>query len=447
MKKCYLLYFVCGLLLMGKTLRAQQNMTLYNMELLAARSSMNPALMNHGKVNILLPVISNSYLSYSNSAFKYSDLVRRSSDDSLYIDMGNMLGKLKSSNYMTLAAETDLLSIGFRVKKSYIGVNATEKIQVRFSYPKELLEFITKGNGAMLGQEADLSFGMDMIHYREYGLTFAHNMNKNLTIGAKVKYLYGMENLHTGKSSLSLYTDPETFAITTRSNIHINTAGIDKGKNHEKFDIMKYAFNKQNSGYGIDLGFNYRLSQKFTVNGSVIDIGYINWKTETSSYASTRPDAEFTYSGIDINSYSNDSMSYEDALQDVLDTLSSSLHVDTVHSSYQTTLPVQVYAGGTYLLNEKNNVGLLLYGQFYNKKIHPAATISFNKLIWKGLNLAVSYTIVNNTYNNLGFGFALNDYDVQLFAVTDNVLGVIFPQRAKNVSLRAGITIKIGNKK
>jgi len=191
---------------------------------------------------------------------------------------------------------------------------------------------------------------------------------------------------------------------------------------------------------------NYRLNEKFTVNGSVIDLGYIRWKTETSSYTSTNPDAEFTYTGIDINSYQTDSTNYEDGVDDMIDSLSSSLHIDTTAQAYTSTLPVKVYIGGNYLLNAKNIVSLLIYNQFYNDKLYPAATISFNKMIGKWLNLSVSYTASQGSYNNIGFGWALNDYDVQLFAVTDNVYGVIFPARTKNFNVRAGINLKIGTK-
>ncbi len=424
---------------------AQQNMTLYNMEQLSARSSLNPALMNHSRININLPGVSNSFLSCSNSSFAYSDLVRRSADDSLYIDLDNLVSKLKRSNYLSLALETDVLAFGFRIRNSYIGVNATEKIQARFAYPDELIRFIKDGNGGMLGQQVNLAFRLDAIHYREYGLSFTQLISHYLSVGARVKYLYGMENIHTGKSTLSLYTDPSTYAITARSNIQINTSGLDGTDRGNQFSFSDYAFHKNNHGFALDLGFNYKLNGRFTAGGSILDLGAIRWKDAVTSYASTRPDAEFTYSGIDINQVTGDTGTYSQALDHALDTLFTSLHVDTVHGSYQTALSPQVYLSGNYILDGKHQVGLLLYNRFDDKTMHPAASLSFNKMFGKWLNVAVSYTVVNRTYNNIGFGIALNDYDVQLFAVTDNVMGVIFPQKARNTNIRAGINLRFGN--
>lgn len=445
MRKIYRLLLFGLAFFMNNALQAQENMTLYNMELLQARSTLNPALMNHGRVNVNLPGVSNTCFSYGNSAFKYSDLVKRSDDDSLFLDIGNMISKMKSSNRINLAVETDLLAFGFRVKKSYIGLNATEKIHAMFSYTRELMDFIYKGNGALLDQQVNLNFGLDLIHYREYGFTFSHNLNNRLTIGTKVKYLYGMENVHNSGSGLSLYTDPQNFAITAQSNIRINTSGLNQVNEQVSNDLTGYAFRKQNNGFGVDLGFNYKLNKRVTISGSVIDLGFINWRSDVSSYVSTNPDAEFTYNGIDINQYSTDSTTYQDALQDAVDSLFSKLHIDTLHESYKTNLPTRIYCGGNYYLNERNFAAVLISGQYYNKKMHPAATVSFNSMVVKGLNLSISYTMVNNTYNNLGFGFAFNDYDVQLFAVTDNIIGVIFPTRAQQISLRAGINLKFGN--
>src|ERR1035437_10652335 len=82
------------------TLFAQQDLTLYNMEMVPQRMYDNPAFKpTYSRVNIGLPVISSEYFNLSNSGFKYSDLIRhRSSDDSLHIDAAHMLGKLAKNN-------------------------------------------------------------------------------------------------------------------------------------------------------------------------------------------------------------------------------------------------------------------------------------------------------------------------------------------------------------
>ena len=145
--------------LFSNTIIGQQNFTLYNMEMVPQRMYMNPALVHANKFYIGLPVLSSTYINVSNSGFKYSDLVKHNGD-SLYVDFDNMLGKLSDNNYLSTAINIDLLSFGFRVKKNYFSFNATEKINFRFRYPKNFMEFVWKGNGALLGEKLNFNFGI-----------------------------------------------------------------------------------------------------------------------------------------------------------------------------------------------------------------------------------------------------------------------------------------------
>ena len=53
----------------------------------------------------------------------------------------------------------------------------------------------------------------------------------------------------------------------------------------------------------------------------------------------------------------------------------------------------------------------------------------------------------NKSYTNLGLGVALKGGPVQLYIVTDNVLGMIFPQNTKSIQFHFGINLLFGKKK
>ena len=132
MKKIILLLLI--VLLTNYTASAQQNFTLYNMEAVPQRMYANPAFMpSNSKVYVGLPILSSEYLNFSNSGFKYSDLIKHRGD-SLYVDYENMLSKLSKNNYISAAFQHDILSFGFKIKKNYFSFNATEKINLRFPY-------------------------------------------------------------------------------------------------------------------------------------------------------------------------------------------------------------------------------------------------------------------------------------------------------------------------
>jgi hypothetical protein len=52
----------------------------------------------------------------------------------------------------------------------YFYFSATEKVSMQFRYPTDFLKFAWFGNGDLLGQTLNFNFGLEAIHYRNYGL-------------------------------------------------------------------------------------------------------------------------------------------------------------------------------------------------------------------------------------------------------------------------------------
>ena len=443
MKKIKSLAFSIGLFINCITL-AQQDFTLYNMEVVPQRMYMNPALFpSYSKVNIGLPMLSSQYINFSNSGFKYSDAIKHRADDSLYLDYDNMLTKLTDKNYISLAYQPDLLSFGFRMKeKNYISFTITEKVQFRFRYPKSFMEFLWKGNGGLLGEEVKFNFGVDFTHYREYGIGYTRIVNDKLTLGGKLKYLYGMENVYTEKSDISLTTDPTTFDITAKANVAIHTSGLE---NDTAFNATNYMFKKKNQGIGIDLGGVYKINDKLSLSASIIDLGFIKWKSSNTNYTSKNSDASFTYRGIEFNDFFTKDTT-KNPIDIIVDSLSEIFKIEKTHTNYTTKLSSQIYLGGNYFITKKSNIGVLFYSQLFDKKIHPGTALSYNQRVGRWLNVSASYSIYNRSYNNIGLGLALNGGPVQLYVVSDNILGAFLPQNTKNLHLHFGINLTLGRR-
>lgn len=448
MKKITSFFLIAISVLSSYTGFAQKDFTLYNMEVVQQRMYANPAFFpEYSKVNIGLPMLSSQYFNISNSGFKYSDLIKHRADDSLYVDYNNMLSKLKDNNYLEAAIQPDLLSFGFAFKKkNYISFNITEKVNLRFRYPKGLMNFVGKGNGALLGEELKFNIGVDFTHYREYGLGYARKVNDKLTVGGKLKYLYGMENIQTKESDLSITTDPNDFSILAKANIFIN-ASIDTTFGDEGFSASEYALKKKNHGFGIDLGGAYKLNEKFTFSASIIDLGFIKWKEDVQNFQSNDPNAQFEFNGFDMNDLMDSDTTNGGPMEEFTDSLNTIFKIDTASNAYSTSLSTQIYLGANYNFTDKVNAGVLFYSKIYDKKIHPALSLSFNQKIGRWLNYSVSYSMYNRSFNNIGLGIGLNLGPIQLYLVSDNVLGAIFPQNTKNVHLHAGINLTIGRAK
>ncbi|RMG76902.1 MAG: hypothetical protein D6707_11780, partial [Bacteroidetes bacterium] len=172
-------------------LKAQYDFTFYHMDFVPEVTTNNPAIFPMAKVNIGV-----SPMLYLGNSFQYTDFVTLRSDDSLEIDMANLISKLKKRNYLSFNTKADLLNIGFRIKqKNYIQFTVTERVDFLFTYPGDFIKLIWEGNGkSLLGKTADFEgFGIDLSHYREYGVLYAREINDKITAGIKLKKLYGME--------------------------------------------------------------------------------------------------------------------------------------------------------------------------------------------------------------------------------------------------------------
>lgn len=439
-------FFILFLLSFSFPSPGQQNFNLYNMSYVPQRMYANPALLPESRINIGLPIISSLYLEAGNSGFKYADLIHpRPEDDSLEFDFANMLGKLKKNNYFTLGTNIDLLSFGFIVKeKNYFSFNATEKVFLRFRYPRDFFEFIWNGNYPSAGETLKFNFGLDFTHYREYGLSYTRILSDKINIGGRFKYLYGMENVWTKKTDVTLYTDPTDFALTASSDIIINTAGLDSASLDNP--ATKYLFGSGNKGFGLDLGASYQLNEQINLSASIIDLGYIKWKNSTQNYVSKNPGASFTYKGQNLDDYISDTTTVSEGTDMMLDSLEESFEIEQKSYTYNHALPVHFYISGDYKMTSKQRASAMIYGHFFDGRFHPGISISDISDFNNWFSLIMSYSIYNRSYTNLGVGFRLNLFFLQWYVSCDNVFGMIFPQQAKYVNVRTGLNLTFGRK-
>lgn len=447
-KKIFHLTAALIFLFIQHNLLGQQDFVLYNMNVVPQRMYDNPAFKpTDSTIFIGIPLLSSQYFSFGNSGFKYSDLIKHRPDDSLYADVDNMLSKLASKNYIQLAYRTDILSFGFPIKKGYFSFNITEKANFRLSYTKDFMNFLWNGNGPYLGQDVHLNLGVDFTHYREYGFGYSRKVSDKLTVGGKLKYLYGMENISTKKSDVTLNTGTDDFAITAQSDVLINTSGLDSNS-FKNFNPVAYLFKKKNRGAGIDMGAEYQYSDKLTFSASVIDLGFIRWTSAPTNYQSHTPGGAFTYRGVNLTELlNNDTLQLGDQFQHIGDSVSKTLKIDTVHHSYTTMLSTQIYLGANYSVTEKSNAAFLFYSQIFDKAIHPGFILSYNQQVGKWLSASASYSIYNRSYTNIGLGLALKAGATQWYIVSDDILGVLFPQNTKNIQVHFGLNLVWAHKK
>jgi hypothetical protein len=425
------------------TVSAQQNMVMYQMSTLPQRQALNPAFMPEQKFSFGIPFLSSIDLGFYNTGFKYTDLIRHSPDDSLYMDFENVLNNLSDENNIGLNFETQLLAAQYKFGKNYFGFAATEKLNLDFRYNKILIDFILHGNGAFLGEEIHPSFALNMNHYREYAFAFGRKFTDKLSIGTRFKYLSGLQNVQTKAADFTLTTNSESFEITGSPNLVINSSGFGDDIT-QTMSFNDYMFTKGNKGFAMDFGASYNANEKLSFSFSLLDIGYINWKNNVTNYTNV-DGGNFTYNGIDLNYYIQDSTDIDQSFQNFLDSLTGTLNLDTLHEAYKASLPTQLYMSADLKIAKNSTASFLIYNRLYQKKISTAIAMSFTQKVGKWFEATVNYSLINKHANNVGAGLAFRGNGVQYFIISDNAIGVFLPHKVNTFSFKMGMNLVFGN--
>ena len=451
------LIFILPFIILSR-LFAQQDFILYHMPSIPQITQVDPASFPDSKLDIGLPIISSIYGSAFNTGFSMGDIFTKNANGIMMPDVDNAISKMKSENFFILNGSTDLIFLGFKKGDNFFSFNVTEKIDFTFNYPKDLIIMAMEGNGNnLLGKRASFDgLGFDFTHWREYAVHWVHDVHHKFSYGARLKYLYGMENFTTDVSYMGITTDQNTHALTFDMNFDFRTSGlplvlidgdsllpaigaIDMNDSAMMYqsgldgaNINNYLFNRNNQGLGLDFGFNYHVNDKFLLEFSVLDFGFINWNSYTANTELAAWD--YTYDGIgNPISIFGDGTSV-DFLNDVLeDSIEESVLNNYQYStpSYSTSLRTKIYASMEYIVDHNNFVSLSFYSSFVRKRWRRGLGVAYNYHLGNFLSATASYSIYNRSYSNLGAGLTLNLGPVEIYMLTDNVLafGVLNPQQ------------------
>ncbi|MBI5218176.1 MAG: hypothetical protein HY958_04525 [Bacteroidia bacterium] len=469
----------------------QQDNTLYFMRSIPQANLPNPASGCDCKINVwglAVPVLGQvpppislniGHTGFSlKKTFKHGDIMYLSPDtnssiprqtvdlrDSLTPDFEYLLKAMRPVNYLTADLQIHLLGGGFKYEDWYFSIGITEKINFSFGYPKDLIGLIYYGNGGYVDKPANLSgLGLNFTHYREYSAGAQRKISDKLKVGAHLKWLFGKSNVNNRKSDIRLYSSTDQLEMVSKWEINaslpdsvlinykdgqgkLDSAEFDL--NSGEFIVPKYIMNRKNFGLALDIGAIYQLNDKVELSASIIDIGYIRWKSNTYTFTQN---GDYTWYGLNFLPYVDTHNNPDDLTQALIDSVYKNFMVTGVNKAYNSYLPTKIYMGGTYKYNDKINFGLLSRTEVYQRSLHPSFTLSVNTNFFKWLTATFSYSMINRYFMNLGLGFGAKAAFMQFYVITDNFFGirpegstgVPMPYSSRNMNLRFGCNMIFG---
>ncbi len=86
---------------------------------------------------------------------------------------------------------------------------------------------------------------------------------------------------------------------------------------------------------------------------------------------------------------------------------------------------------------------MLLYNRLLPNKLQTGTTLSLLTRPSDALEASISWSWMNHSITNLGFGISYGKSPVQFYLVSDNLISFILPMSTKNVNLRVGINLNL----
>lgn len=429
------------------------------------RYRLNPALMStRGHVSI--PVLGNINLETMGNVgmgnFLYNSTLN---SDKLVtfmhptVNTDEFLNNLESENKIAMNLDITLLSAAFHAWGGFNSVDLTVRSMAGVSLPYDMLRFMkVSGNG-------DYNFSDVNIQTRNFAdLSLGHSrkINESLTLGARVKFLFGLGYADATFDNMSIKANADRWEIMAKGDADIALGGAfkhskDKSVNGKTM-IDGYedaAAGLHGFGAGVDLGAVYEFKKGalkgLTLSASVNDLGFISWSK--SAHAAISPEAPYIFDGFDNMAIHGSNNTLDDQWEGMRDDLEDFFSLeDKGTRSVTESIGAKINVGAEYEMPfyRRLSVGLLYTGCFDGPYTYNQGMLAINISPLNVLDFAVSGRV--GTYG-AGFGAMANIHcqGFSFFIGTDcfmNKVGKQFiPLENMNANVSFGINIALGKAK
>lgn len=373
------------------------------------------------------------------------------------------VNSLSDKNYLGVNADLEIFGIGFRIKDKFIlTVDHRLRTNLDFTYSRDVLGLPIYGNMAYVDEPADLKLGINLNAYQELGVSFRHQVNDKISWGVRPKLLFGVANINTQYLNAQVYTDPTDYTITMTYAALMRAAAVvpftmtfnqQDGFNFEiDNDAKKIAGNVfKNVGFGLDMGFSYKLMESLNLSAGLLDFGFINWNTSTTRMTSSLDDdgsvyqdGSFTFSGLSQSQI--EALMNGEGYEELLDTLAQYFPMDIAPTgSYTTGLTPRLVLQADYEFAKHHRVSAATQFRFAKNYFQPSLTLAYDGLFFNSIDVCVAYTMQRHSYDNLGIGVGFNLGYLNIYAGTQNIIAALSVKNVSQLTATAGIVFNWGH--
>lgn len=413
---------------------------------------LNPAMHNtQRKVVVGLAGINGFYGSVNSDASINDVLSINAETNKTTLNIDKLGSAINGDGEINQHFSVPLLFFGLNLKNNHFFFSASEKQPLNIFFTDDLLQILKNGNAPYAGQTSEAQLDMQLFHYGEYAFGYSRDlMDKKLTVGATMKFLFGKGAIKADDIRLGIYTHPDGdyIDLTGKGGLYFSgpfdnsTNDLDGLALDEDMTATSYLTNHTNPGFAIDLGATYQVNPKIDVAVSVTDLGAIKWENQVVGYNLT---GNFKWQGVDVSNGFIKQPNISEELINLTDSLSNSFAFNPDNSSFTTKLTTKLYMGGSVQVNDILKLAVVNRVSFYPTNsvanmLMLSANANFNDI----LSLTGSYAVTNGSYDNFGLGLGVRAGFAQFIIGTNNVYQLLNLDKTKYASVRFGVNLMFG---
>lgn len=376
----------------------------------------------------------------------------------------NAVNSMKPDDFFSVNQQLEIFSGGFAFgrtheKNEYLSFGLYQEFDFITYFPKDYAVLALEGNQNNINRAfnaSHLNVSSEVLSVFHVG--YNKKVNKNFTYGLRGKIYSSILNINSTKNKGVFYTIPgenNFYNHIFNLDLELRTSGIaslsDDDSDFETKDLIKRVLFGGNLGLGLDVGFSYNMNDQWTLDASLIDIGFISHAKDVEAYSIK---GNYTFEGINpIFPDTDEGQTADEYWSEIEEEFENIFKLDTTRSKYTTWRPIKFNTSLNYAFGKKvsedcycidedegylNKVGMQLYAISRPKKPQLALTAYYYRRLFKGLRIKAAYTLDSYSFNNLGLGVSAHFGNLNFYVMADNFLQYKNIYNAQSVSLQLG---------
>ena len=462
MRKCVLVLF----LITSIFCQGQNRPLLYNVDDLPQSLMQNPGARIDFIRHLGVPFLSQVHLSAGSTGVTAYDIF---SDENPNVNerVRGVMRDITAGDYFSVNEQLEILSLGWKMNdKMYFSTGIYQELDVFAYFPKDPAILAFEGNAKYIGQDfkfSDANFAGEVLTVYHAGLNY--KVDAKLTVGGRFKLYSGIFNAESTNNDGVFRTietpgGPNFYRHEVRGlDVTVNTSGYASLKDEEGMtvdkavaELLSRSMFGQNVGVGVDLGFNYRVTDQFSVNASVQDLGLMFHQKDVENYnyygSFQTNGLQPLFPELDNNEAT---IPYWEVFEEKLD---QNLRDETTNNGYTTWRPLKYNASfqfGTgksilpcdYLISKKprfmNLFGVLVSGVNRPKGPTYGVTAYWDRKVTDQLRFRLAYAVDEYTLTKVGLMVSSRFKNFNFYLAANDIIGYTNLAKANSASLQLGM--------